>query len=153
MSTEKAKKYLEQFGLDKEIKEFESSSATTYEAANVIGCSPAEIAKSLTFHLNDRVLLIVVSGDKRIDNAKFKAQFGKRGSMLAFDEVEPLIGHKVGGVCPFGINPNVEVYLDNSIKRFEYGYIAGGSDHSLIKIKISKLSEISNSKGWVDVCN
>lgn len=152
MSIERAKNYLKQFNEDKNIIEYTVSSATTNEASNAAGCTPAEIAKTLSFKVNGKVLLIVASGDMRVDNAKFKTEFGKRGSMLMFDEVEPLIGHAVGGVCPFGINENIDIYLDKSIYRFKYCHIAGGSSNSLIKLSIERLQEITPYKKWIDVC-
>ena len=120
MSIEKVKKHLEEFGLDKNIQEFEVSSATVELAAIALGCKPEYIAKSLTFKIGERIILIVVAGNRKIDNSKYKAQFGSKAIMLNFDEVEEKIGHKVGGVCPFGINENVEVYLDISLKDFDY---------------------------------
>ena len=152
MSIERAREYLKQFGEDKNIQVFSSSSATTSEAASVANCMPAEIAKTLSFKFGARVVLVIVSGDMRVDNAKFKAEFGRRGSMLSFEEVEPTIGHAVGGVCPFGINPGIDVFLDVSIKRFKTCHVAGGSSNSLIKLSIEKLEKISAYKKWVDVC-
>jgi len=152
MSIVRATEYLKKYGEDKNIRIFDASSATTEEAASCVNDSPAHIAKTLSFKVNDRVILVVASGDTRVDNAKFKAEFGKRGSMLPHDDVERLIGHAVGGVCPFGINPGVEVYLDKSISRFDYGYLAAGSSNSLIRLTIPRLEEITKFPKWVDVC-
>ena len=119
MSLERARKYLEKFKLEDRIMEFTESSATVEEASKAIGCKESEIAKTLSFIIEDKPILIVVAGDCKIDNSKYKQEFGKKAKMISYEEVEKLIGHKVGGVCPFGINENVTVYLDNSLKRFE----------------------------------
>ena len=152
MSIEKVKKHLEEFGLDKNIQEFEVSSATVELAAIALGCKPEYIAKSLTFKIGERIILIVVAGNRKIDNSKYKAQFGSKAIMLNFDEVEEKIGHKVGGVCPFGINENVEVYLDISLKDFDYVYPACGSSNSAIKLNIDELEKTSKYRQWIDVC-
>ena len=118
MSLVKAKEYLIKYGLENKIMEFNVSSATVKEAAKAINCKEGEIVKTLSFIVNDMPILIAVAGDSKIDNNKFKAEFQTKAKMIPFDNVEELIGHGVGGVCPFGINENIEIYLDNSLKRF-----------------------------------
>ena len=124
MSIEKARDYLKQYGLDTEIMEFSVSSATVEQAAIAVGCKEQEIAKTLSFIVEEKPILIVAAGDSKIDNPKYKAQFHTKAKMIPFDEVEALIGHAVGGVCPFGVNEGVTVYLDSSLKRFDYVYPA-----------------------------
>ena len=131
--------------------ELSESSATVSEAAHALGVEEAQIAKTMSFHLDDQVILIVLAGDRRIDNTKYKAQFGKKAKMLAFDEAEPLIGHAVGGVCPFGINPGIAVYLDNSLKRIETVYPACGSSNSSMALSLEELEKYSKSRAWIDV--
>lgn len=152
MSLLKAKEYLQKHGLENRIMEFDVSSATVSEAARVINCKEEEIAKTLSFIVDDKPILIVVAGDCKIDNSKFKAEFQTKAKMIPFDNVEELIGHAVGGVCPFGINENVDVYLDNSLKRFKIVYLACGSSNSAVKLTLDELKKISNYKKWVDVC-
>lgn len=152
MSLLKAKEYLQKHGLENRIMEFDVSSATVSEAARVINCKEEEIAKTLSFIVDDKPILIVVAGDCKIDNSKFKAEFQTKAKMISFDNVEELIGHAVGGVCPFGINENVDVYLDNSLKRFKIVYPACGSSNSAVKLTLDELKKISNYKKWVDVC-
>ena len=152
MSLTKVKEYLKQYNLDEKIMEFSLSSATVKEAALIIGCKEEEIAKSLAFLINDKPILIVTAGDKKIDNAKYKNEFNIKAKMIPFNEVEDLIGHAVGGVCPFGIKENVDVYLDNSLKRFEIVYPACGSSNSAVKLTLSELEKASNYKKWIDVC-
>lgn len=152
MSIEKAKNHLKKFGLDGKVMEFSVSSATVKDAAIAVGCKEEEIAKSLTFILGDKPILIVAAGDARIDNPKFKQEFQTKAKMIPFEEVEKLIGHAVGGVCPFGINDGVDVFLDNSLKRFEYVYPACGSSNSAVKLSIGELEEASGYKKWIDVC-
>ena len=152
MSLLKAKEYLQKYGLENRIMEFDVSSATVSEAARVINCKEEEIAKTLSFIVDDKPILIVVAGDCKIDNSKFKAEFQTKAKMIPFNNVEELIGHAVGGVCPFGINENVDVYLDNSLKRFKIVYPACGSSNSAVKLTLDELKKISNYKKWVDVC-
>lgn len=152
MSIEKAREYFKQFGLDDKILEFETSSATVELAAQALGCEPERIAKTLSFLVGDKAVLIVAAGDTRIDNPKFKAQFLTKAKMISPGEVETLVGHAIGGVCPFGINENVDVYLDVSLKRFETVFPACGSSNSAIKLTIDQLEQYSNSLGWIDVC-
>lgn len=151
MSAEKAKAHLEKFGLADRIRTFNESSATVELAARALGCEPARIAKSLTFSVNGTPVMIVTAGDVKIDNAKYKARFGAKAKMLSPDEVIQLIGHPVGGVCPFGINEGAEVYLDNSLRRFERVFPAAGSGNTAVDLSISELEECSCRKDWVDV--
>ena len=132
MSVEKAKEHLEKFGLIERIRVFEQSSATVELAAKALGCEPALIAKSLTFLVNGEPIMIVAAGDTKIDNPKYKAQFGVKAKMLSAEEVDRLIGHSVGGVCPFGINSGVRVFLDSSLKRFEKVFPACGSGNTAV---------------------
>ena len=152
MSLSRAKEHLIKYGLDDKIMEFEVSSATVKEAAEAVGCAEAEIAKTLSFLVGDDAILIVVAGDQKIDNAKYKSEFHKKAKMIPFDDVEKTIGHEVGGVCPFGINDGVTVYLDVSLKRFDIVYPACGSHNSAIKLSIAELEQSSGFKKWVDVC-
>lgn len=152
MSIANAKKYLEERGFDvSRVIETEESSATVELAAQALGCEAAMIAKSLTFDVRGESVLIVAAGDVRVDNPKFKACFGTKAKMLSRDEVGERIGHDVGGVCPFGVKENVKVYLDESLKRFEYVYPACGNASSAVKLSLSELEELSQSKGWVDI--
>ena len=151
MSIEKVKEYLKQYNMENQILEFNISSATVKEAAIAVGCSENEIAKTLSFLLNDKPILIVVAGDCKIDNTKFKQEFNTKAKMIPFEQVEKLIGHAVGGVCPFGVNPDVTTYLDESLKRIEHIYPACGSSNSAIKLTILELEKISNYTKWVDV--
>ena len=152
MSFEKAKAHLSKFGLENNIMEFDVSSATVPLAAAALGCQPGQIGKTLSFLVDEKPLLIVVAGDAKVDNKKFKAIFGKRPKMIAFEEVESIIGHGVGGVCPFGINEGVEVFLDESLRRYETVYPACGSSNSAVKMTIAQLEEASLFTEWVDVC-
>ena len=152
MSIEKAKAYMRQFGAEDRLIEFPVSSAPGELAAEAAHCEPARIAKTLSFRTNDGVILIVAAGDTKIDNAKFKHTFGVKATMLSHDEVEPAIGHAVGGVCPFAVNDGVAVYLDESLRRFETVYPACGSSNSAIGLSIAELEELARPVGWVDVC-
>ena len=152
MSLERAKEYLKKYKLDNKIMEFEVSSATVKEAAKAINCKEEEIAKTLSFIVNDKPILIVVAGDSRVDNSKYKAEFHAKAKMIPFENVEEMIGHAVGGVCPFGVKENVNIYLDSSLKRFENLYPACGTSNSGIKLNIEQLEEILDFEKWVDVC-
>lgn len=152
MSIEKVKKYFEEKGIADRILEFEVSSATVALAAKALQCEENRIAKTLSFHVGEKIVLIVAAGDAKIDNAKYKAQFGVKAKMLSFDEAEPLIGHAVGGVCPFAVNEGVEIYLDISLKRFNTVFPACGSSNSAIELSLSELEEYSNYIDWIDVC-
>lgn len=152
MSIEKAKEYLKKYNLDNKIMEFDVSSATVQEAALALNCEPREIAKTLSFVIGDNPILIVVSGDSKIDNSKYKSYFHVKAKMIAFDEVEKMIGHAVGGVCPFGVNSNVTIYLDESLKKIGTIYPACGSYNSAIKLTVEELEKITEYKEWIDVC-
>ena len=152
MSLERAAAHLAQFGLEDRIKLFDVSSATVELAALAVGCEPARIAKSLSFMVDGAPILILAAGDAKIDNAKYKAQFHTKAAMLPFDDVETLIGHGVGGVCPFGANENVKVYLDISLQRFEIVYPAAGTAASAVELNLEELERSSNSLDWIDVC-
>lgn len=152
MSIVKVKEYFKQYGMEDRILEFEESSATVELAAMAVGCEPARIAKSLSFMVNEKPVLIVAAGDAKIDNSKYKVVFKTKAKMLSRDEVKTLIGHEVGGVCPFGIKDGVNVYLDVSLKRFETVFPAAGSGNSAIELTIPELEKYSDSIGWVDVC-
>ncbi|MDD3693437.1 MAG: YbaK/EbsC family protein [Oscillospiraceae bacterium] len=152
MSVEKVKEYFKRWGIEDRILEFDVSSATVELAAKALNCENGRIAKTLSFHVGDRIILIVAAGDVKIDNKKYKAQFGSRARMLAFDEAEQLIGHAIGGVCPFAVNDGVEVYLDISLKRFATVFPACGSSNSAIELTIPELEEYSGFISWVDVC-
>lgn len=151
MSAEKAKAHLEKFGLGGRIKTLDQSSATVELAAEALGCEPARIAKSLTFSANDEPIMIVTAGDVKVDNAKYKARFGVKAKMLSPEQVTELIGHAVGGVCPFGINAGVSVYLDESLKRFERVFPAAGSGNTAVDLTLPELEKCSGCKEWVDV--
>lgn len=153
MSIEKAKEYLIKKGYDPaHIIEFDTSSATVELAAEALGCDPEHIAKSITFSVNGEPVMILAAGDTKIDNPKYKAYFGTKAKMLTAAEVDELIGHSVGGVCPFGVNEGVKVYLDESLKRFETVYPACGSSNSCLKLTIAELEELSGYCEWIDVC-
>ena len=152
MAIEKVKEYFAQFGIADQVQEFEVSSATVELAAQALNCEPCRIAKTLSFMVDDHAILIVTAGDAKIDNPKYKAQFGTKAKMLTPDEAETLIGHAVGGVCPFGINEGVTVYLDNSLKRFETVFPACGSSNSAIELSIEELEKYSGYAAWIDVC-
>ena len=152
MAFEKAEKYLSDRGFGDRIQTFPVSSATVELAARALGTEPARIAKSLTFSAGDGAIMVVCAGDVKVNSGKFKQAFGVKAKMLSFDQVHCLIGYDVGGVCPFGVNPGVAVYLDESMKRFEYVYPACGSDCSAVKLTPQELEQLSASAGWVDVC-
>lgn len=152
MSIVRAREHLAKYGLDSRIKEFEVSSATVDLAAQAIGCEPCHIAKSLSFMVGDTPVLVVTAGDAKIDNPKYKARFGTKAKMLTPDQAVELIGHAVGGVCPFGIEDGVVVYLDETLKRFSDVYPACGSSNSAIKLTIDELEQCSGYESWVDVC-
>lgn len=152
MSLDRAKAHLEQFGLAGRIQLFSVSSATVELAAQAVGCEGARIAKTLSFQLPDGPVLILAAGDARIDNSKFKAAFHTKAKMLPHDDVEALVGHGVGGVCPFGVNEGVPVWLDESLRRFDVVYPAAGTDNSAVRLTLEELERASLAQGWVDVC-
>lgn len=152
MAFEKAKAHLEQFGLADRIIVTEHSSATVAEAAEALGCEEAMIAKTLSFLQEEKPALILADGLARIDNRKYKNTFGCKAKMIPADRVGPLIGHEIGGVCPFGVNEGVSIYLDESLRKHEIVYPAVGTDHSGVRLTIPELEQCSGSRGWVDVC-
>ncbi len=149
---EKAKAHLTKYHLDNRIIEFDTSTATVALAAEALGITEGEIAKTMAFKVGDKAILVVVAGDKRIDNAKYKAKFHMKAKMISYGEVENIIGHAGGGVCPFGINDNIKVYLDESLKVYEYVYPACGNAASAVKLLITELERASNYIEWVDIC-
>ena len=152
MAFNKAKAYLEKYGLADRIIVTEHSSATVSEAAEAIGCEPAMIAKTLSFLQDDTPVLILADGLARIDNRKYKERFLCKARMIPAELVEPLIGHDIGGVCPFGIHQDVRVYLDESLRKHEIIYPAVGTDHSGVKLTIPELETCCSGAEWVDVC-
>ncbi len=152
MAIEKVRAYFKTKGIEDRIQEFEVSSATVALAAQALGCAENRIAKTLSFHVKEKVVLIVAAGDAKIDNSKYKAFFEAKAKMLAYEEAEELIGHAVGGVCPFAVNEDVEVYLDESLKRFETVFPACGSSNSAIELTLNELEEYSGYISWIDVC-
>lgn len=154
MSIERVRKYFdEKFpGVGEKILEFTESSATVSLAAQALNCEPGRIAKTLSFYGKEGVILVVAAGNAKIDNKKFKGNFGLKAKMLSPEDAESLVGHAVGGVCPFGVNPGVEVYLDNSLKNFGTVYPACGSSNSAIELTPDELEKYSGAKAWVDVC-
>ena len=152
MAFDKAKAYLEKYGLADRIIVTEHSSATVSEAAEAIGCEPAMIAKTLSFLQEDQPVLILADGLARIDNRKYKERFHCKARMIPAELVEPLIGHDIGGVCPFGIHQDVRVYLDESLRKHEFVYPAVGTDHSGVKLTIPELETCCSGAEWVDVC-
>lgn len=155
MSIEKVRTYFAQFQLAERIMEFAVSSATVELAAKAVNCEPARIAKTLSFRWKsqDKTILVVTAGDKKVNSAKYKTQFGEKAVMLPPEEVMEKIGHGVGGVCPFGINAGVAVYLDVSLKRFATVFPACGSSNSAIELTLPELEKYANFIAWVDVCN
>lgn len=152
MSFDKAKKYLEEKGYADHIIELADSSATVQLAAQALGVEPGMIAKTLSFLNGDKPILILAEGTARIDNHKYKDTFHVKAKMIPFDDVEQYIGHAPGGVCPFGINDGIAVYLDESLKKFDTVYPAAGNDHSAVKLTIAELEAVASAEGWVDVC-
>lgn len=152
MSIEVVKTYFKNFGFENRILEFDVSSATVELAAKALKCEPQMIAKTLSFSVGEDCILIVVAGDAKVDNQKFKQKFNTKAKMLSAEQVEAKIGHSVGGVCPFGIKDNIKVYLDISLKRFEKVFPACGSSNSAIELTIAELEKYSNYSEWVDVC-
>ncbi len=152
MAIEKVKAYFRQFGMEDRVREFDVSSATVELAAQALDCLPCRIAKTLSFLVDGKAILIVAAGDAKIDNPKYKARYGTKAKMLTPEEVDALIGHSVGGVCPFAVNEGVSVYLDESLKRFETVFPACGSGNSAIELTIPELERYSGFTAWVDVC-
>ena len=152
MSMDKARAHLAKHGFEDRIIALEQSSATVALAAEALGCEPDHIAKTLSFVKDDGAILILAAGMARIDNAKFKACFGMKAKMLPAERVEEIIGHAVGGVCPFGVNEGIPVYLDESLKKYEIVYPAAGNDHSGVRLTVEELFAASEALDFVDVC-
>ena len=151
MAIEKVKEYFAKFGMESRVREFDVSSATVELAALALGCSEGKIAKSLSYMVNGQPIIIVVAGDVKVSNSKYKAEFATKAKMLSFDEAENLIGHRVGGVCPFAVNDGVKVYLDISLRQYDTVFPACGSSNSAIELTIEELEKYSNYERWVDV--
>ena len=152
MSIDRVKAYFKEREMEDRVLEFPVSSATVELAAKALGCEPCRIAKTLSFLVGEDPVLIVTAGDVKIDNPKYRTQFGKKAKMLKPDQVEEMVGHAVGGVCPFAVKEGVKVYLDESLKRFQTVFPACGSSNSAIELTIPELEEVSGYLGWVDVC-
>lgn len=152
MAIEKVKKYFAEYGMEDKVLEFDVSSATVELAAEALGCEPARIAKTLSFRRDEGCLIVVMAGDAKIDNKKFKQKFAMKARMLSAEEVDALVGHAIGGVCPFAINEDIPVYLDVSMRRFGTVFPACGSSNSAIELTCDQLEQYSHSLEWVDVC-
>ncbi|MCH5250733.1 MAG: YbaK/EbsC family protein [Lachnospiraceae bacterium] len=152
MAIERVREYFTKYNMEDRIREFDVSSATVELAAAALSCEPKRIAKTLSFMVDGQALLVVTAGDAKVDNRKYKDRFGVKAKMLSADEVENLVGHAVGGVCPFGINEGIDVYLDESLKRFDTVFPACGSSNSAIELTLDELEKYSGFKAWVDVC-
>ena len=152
MAIERVRAFFKTYDMDGRILEFPVSSATVELAAQAVGCQPCRIAKTLSFKVGDRTVLIAAAGDAKVDNRKYKDFFGTKAKMLTAEEAETLIGHAVGGVCPFAVNEGVEVYLDESLKRFETVFPACGSSNSAIELSMEEMETYSCAKAWIDVC-
>jgi prolyl-tRNA editing enzyme YbaK/EbsC (Cys-tRNA(Pro) deacylase) len=149
---EKVKAYFKEFDIDQRILEFSESSATVLDAANALNTEPKRIAKTLAFRSDEQALLVVCAGDARVDNGKFKTAFNMKARMLNPEEILDLVGHAIGGVCPFAVPDTCLVYLDASLQRFETVFPACGSSNSAIEMNLDELTLVSKSLGWVDVC-
>jgi prolyl-tRNA editing enzyme YbaK/EbsC (Cys-tRNA(Pro) deacylase) len=152
MAIAEVREYFRQFGMEDRVLELEESSATVDLAARALGCAPGKIAKTLSFLVQDRPILILTAGDEKIDNKKYKARFGAKAKMLTPEEALSLVGHPVGGVCPFAVHAGVTVYLDVSLRRFDTVFPACGSGNSAIELNLGELERYSNAAEWVDVC-
>lgn len=152
MSIERVRSYFEEMGMSDRVHEFTQTTATVEEAALALGCAPELIAKTMSFIQDDKPMIIVTAGDAKIDNKKYKAQFQQKAKMIPREQVEELIGHAPGGVCPFAIDSSIPVYLDVSLQRFETVYPAAGNSQSAVELNIPELEKTSHSLGWIDVC-
>ena len=152
MSFESVKAYFESEGLGDRVHTVEHSSATVEEAAEAIGCKPKQIAKTMSFYVEESPIIIVMAGDAKIDNKKYKAQFHKKARMIPWEEVEAVVGHAPGGVCPFALKEDFPVYLDVSLKRFKTVYPAAGSGHSFVRLSVDELNCYAKPQAWIDVC-
>lgn len=152
MSVQRVKDYFSERGNEKQVLEFEHTTATVEQAAEAIGCEPKRIAKTMSLWLSEKPILIVMSGDGRIDNKKYKAEFTEKAKMIAFDEVEAAVGHAPGGVCPFAVKDGVKVYADVSLRRFDSFYPAAGSANSAVEMTSEELEKYAEIVKWIDVC-
>ena len=152
MAIDKVREYFKKYGMEDRIQEFDVSSATVALAAQALGCAPQRIAKTLSFMVDGQAILIMAAGDVKIDNTKYKKQFGTKAKMLSPDEVNEMVGHAIGGVCPFAVNDGVKIYLDESLKRFETVFPACGSSNSAIELTIPEMEKYAGEEGWVEVC-
>lgn len=152
MAVEKVREYLRTYHMEERILEFDVSSATVELAAQAVGCEPERIAKTMSFLVNEEVILIVTAGDVKIDNKKYKQYFHAKAKMIPFEEVEEYIGHAPGGVCPFAVKEGVRAYLDESLKRFETVYPAAGSANSAVRLTPQELEQCIENVTWIDVC-
>lgn len=152
MSFEKAKEYLKSKNFEDRIIAFEGESSTVEQASQIIGCTKGEIAKSLSFMVGEQPIIVVVAGDSKISNSKYKQEFGVKAKMIAFDDVENIIGHAVGGVCPFGVKENIKIYLDETLKKYKIVYPACGDNHSAVKLAPEEFETLVKVEKWVDVC-
>ena len=152
MSIDRVRAYFARFGMEDRILEFPVSSATVELAAQALNCDGCRIAKTLSFNMGGTPILIVAAGDARVDNAKYKARFGTKAKMLSHAEAAELIGHAVGGVCPFAVKEGVRVFLDASMQRFATMFPAAGSSNSAIELTLEELERYSEAEAWVDVC-
>ena len=153
MSIENVTKYLKERGAADKIRQFDVSSATVELAAQALGCEGARIAKTMSFLVDGHAVLIVTAGDTKVNSSKFKATFHTKARMLTADQLEELVGHAPGGVCPFAVNEGCETYLDESLKRFAVVYPAAGNAASAVELTVPELERFANSAGWVDVCS
>ncbi len=151
MSVERVRSYLSPFGLESRVLAFAASSATVEEAAAAVGCPPAQIAKTMAFLLDGQPILVVLAGDTKIDNGKYKSRFHQKAVMAPLAQVETLVGYAAGGVCPFDLREGVPVYLDEALRRFDFVYPAGGDDHSAVKLTPAELESVAKAMAWVDV--
>ncbi|MCL2770931.1 MAG: YbaK/EbsC family protein [Firmicutes bacterium] len=152
MSVESVKEFFTSIGLAERVVEHATASDTVEHAAELIGCKPAEIAKTMSLYIGEAPILIIAAGDVKIDNQKYKAQFIQKAIMIPFDTVESLTGHKAGGVGPYGVKAGVKIYLDESLKRFDVVYVGGGDDKTTVKTSVDELAKYTGFISWVDVC-
>ncbi len=152
MSVQSVLKFFEENNLKDYVLYSEVTSDTVEHAASLLGCLPEEIAKTMSFLVNDEAIVIVSSGGSKIDNTKYKSFFSTKAKMIPFDEVEKYTGHLPGGVCPFALKDGVKVYLDESLKKYDIVYTGGGDEHHTVRVHVSELEELTKSLAWIDVC-
>lgn len=152
MSVENVRDFFRKNNMERRVVELDVSSATVELAAEAVGCEPKRIAKSMAFLVEDKPIIVVAAGDGKIANSKYKAKFHTKAKMVPISDLDELIGHKMGGVCPFAVKDGVETYLDNSLKRFDTVFPAAGSEKSVIEMTIEELEKFSNFVEWIDVC-